>query len=105
LGRSNSEKIMSIQEGYRYYKEGDYQKAAEICEKILDTDENNPKVWNLLGICLTKLEQYDLADTCYQNSLVLDPDNKAYQKNIIINEKKTGQYSHYSFESNQSPGS
>ncbi|MCA1917282.1 MAG: tetratricopeptide repeat protein [Methanospirillum hungatei] len=47
----------------------------------LDEDENNAKVWNLLGICLTKLEQHEDAITCFENALILDPDNDTYIQN------------------------
>ena len=72
---------MSLTEGYEYYKAGNYQKAAEVFYSILEEEPNNARVWNLLGICLTKLEKYEVALTCFENALNLDSHNDIYLKN------------------------
>jgi len=72
---------MSLEQGYQYYKAGNFQKAAEVFHSLLEEDENNAKVWNLLGICLTKLGEHEDALTCFENALILDPDNDVYIQN------------------------
>lgn len=72
---------MSQIKGYEYYKAGNYQKAAEVFYSILEEEPNNARVWNLLGICLTKLEKYEVALTCFENALKLDSHNDIYLKN------------------------
>ena len=54
---------MSIQEGYRYYKEGDYQKAAEICEKY----------WILMKIIQKSGTSWESALQNWSNMILLIP--------------------------------
>ena len=82
---------MSLEEGYQHYKAGDFQKAAIIFHSLLEEDEKNAKVWNLLGTCLVKQEEYKSAKTCFENAIALDPENKIYIKNKLTTQTKIHQ--------------
>lgn len=76
--------------GLQKYREGDYEQAGELFQQDIENDETNPKCWNALGICMSKLGQYDNADTCFKNALMLEPGNSTYEKNLANNQKFLG---------------
>ena len=77
-----------FQKGIREYRSGNYEIAGEFLQKSLDIDDQNPKVWNTLGIVLTSQKRYDEATICFENALILDPGNETYEKNNRINDNK-----------------
>ncbi|MDD1724749.1 MAG: tetratricopeptide repeat protein, partial [Methanospirillum sp.] len=77
-----------FREGMNYYAEKQYRQAAEIFNRIVGEDNTNHRAWNALGICLTRLGEYDSAAQCYRNALALEPDNGSYARNSLINENK-----------------
>ncbi|MBN1167859.1 MAG: tetratricopeptide repeat protein [Methanospirillaceae archaeon] len=79
---------MTVRDGMEWYRACDYAKAAEEFFQVVDEDNTNPKAWNALGICLNKLGQYQNADTCFEKALLLDPTNKTFTKNRIMNGSK-----------------
>lgn len=72
---------MSFDEGMRLFRSGDIPGACEQFHQAVEQDENNHKAWNALGICLSKTGEYEDADTCFENALMLDPGNATYERN------------------------
>lgn len=79
---------MTYDEGLRLFKSANYRAAAEQFAAVTEADENNHQAWNALGICLSKLGEYENAGTCFDNAVMLAPDNPTYRKNQAGNEKK-----------------
>jgi tetratricopeptide (TPR) repeat protein len=76
------------QNGLKEYRTQNYEKAGELFQESLEIDEQNPKVWNALGIVCSKLDQFEDAATCFENAVELDPANATFKKNYSVNEKK-----------------
>jgi tetratricopeptide (TPR) repeat protein len=79
---------MSFDSGLIDFKAGKYEEAAHQFLEITESDEENHKAWNALGICLSKTGKYDDASLCFDNAISLSPDNSTYKKNRARNEKK-----------------
>lgn len=79
---------MSFDTGMKLFRAGDIAGAIEEFREAVDQDENNHKVWNALGICFSKSGEYEDADTCFENALMLDPGNATYEKNRDKNDQK-----------------
>jgi PKD repeat protein len=69
-------------QGMQFFKDGDYEQASELFVSLLESDGRHHKAWNALGVCLTKLEDFDQALTCFDNAVKLCPDNQIYKKNL-----------------------
>jgi len=52
---------MSFADAMTSFKAGDYQTAAEQFAAVTEQDEHNHKAWNTLGICLSKVGNYEQA--------------------------------------------
>jgi len=72
----------------RLFRSGDVPGACEQFHQAVEQDENNHKAWNALGICLSKSDEYEDADTCFENALMLDPGNSTYERNRERNSLK-----------------
>lgn len=79
---------MSFDEGMRLFRSGDIPGACDQFHQAVEQDENNHKAWNALGICLSKTGEYEDAETCFENALMLDPGNATYEKNREKNDQK-----------------
>lgn len=79
---------MSFETGLKLFRDGDFVGASREFQKAVEQDENNAKAWNALGICFSKLGEYENAGTCYDNALMLDPGNTTYEKNLDKNNQK-----------------
>ena len=79
---------MSFEEGLNLFKAGDYETALMIFEEITESDFQNHKAWNALGVTYSKLGRTEDAVSCFDNALKIKPDAQVYQKNKKINEKK-----------------
>lgn len=77
---------MTFQDGIILFKSGDYNAAADHFSQVIKKEKENHQAWNALGTCLSKLEKYDDANTCFKNALQLQPDNDTYKKNINKND-------------------
>lgn len=75
-------------EGLEKYRTGAYEEAGALFQQELEQDDSNPKTWNALGICLSKMGRYDDASTCFENALGLDPGNTTYEKNLARNKNQ-----------------
>lgn len=81
-------KVMSYDEGKEEFKKGNYHKAAKKFQELIDKNENDDKAWNSLGVCYSKLEQYENANICFENALTINGDNSIYKKNFEKNKIK-----------------
>jgi len=81
---------MSFDEGMRLFREKKYSEAAEKFNDAIESDDQNPKIWNAYGVTLSKLGKFEDAETCFENALLLDPGHLTYQKNLdsLINKKE-----------------
>ncbi len=79
---------MSYQSGMDAFKAGNYQEAADAFRECVESDEDNHKAWNSLGVVYTKTGHYEAADTCYENALSLSPGAAAYERNREKNKAK-----------------
>jgi hypothetical protein len=77
-----------VKQAMQKYREGDFKSAIVFFQKDIEIDDQNPKVWNALGICYSKTGQYEEALNCFENALMLDPGNVTYEKNLQKNEQK-----------------
>jgi hypothetical protein len=73
--------------GLRAFRSGDYQAAVEYLSKAVEYDENDHRAWNALGTACAKVGRYADADLCYENAIILAPDNQMYRKNRNTNAK------------------
>ena len=73
-----------FKEGLKEYRAGNYKISEDLFHSSLELDDQNPKVWNSLGIIYSKTRERENALTCFQNALLLDPDNLTYQKNVNL---------------------
>ncbi len=72
---------MSFDDGMKAFKAGMYQQAAESFVSVTNNDDQNHKAWNALGICLSKIGDYEQATICFNNALLLSPNNNIYERN------------------------
>lgn len=84
----NNNRSGLFREGMNYYEEKKFRQAAEVFNRIISEDDTNHRAWNAMGICLTRLGEYESAAQCYRNALSLEPDNGSYARNNLINENK-----------------
>ena len=55
------------------FKAGDYQKAIDAFNLVLEQDNNNPNVLNNIGLCYSKLAKDDLASEYFIKTLSFNP--------------------------------
>ncbi len=55
------------------FKAGDYQKAIDAFNLVLEEDNNNPNVLNNIGLCYSKLAKDDLASEYFIKTLSFNP--------------------------------
>jgi len=79
---------MSFENGMKHFKEGNIKNALREFEDEIEQNDQNDKAWNALGICYSKTGDYESAGTCFENALILSPDNSTYQKNFERNEAR-----------------
>ena len=69
-----------FEEGMKFFKDKKFSEAIIKFHSAIDEDDQNPKIWNALGVSYSKIGQYDDAETCFENALLLDPNNLSYLK-------------------------
>ena len=62
-----------LQQALDSFKAGDYEKAIEAFNLVLDQDNNNPNVLNNIGLCYSKLAKDDLASEYFIKTLSFNP--------------------------------
>ena len=76
-------------QGIQLFKNGEYEQASEIFLTLLESDRRHHKAWNALGVCLTRLEDFTQARTCFEIAVKLSPNNQIYKKNFESLKSKT----------------
>ena len=82
-----------FQKGMEAYREGQYDKAVEFLINASENDDQNPKIWNALGVSLSKLGNNTDAESCFENAILLDPGNSTFKKNLEQTKIKNDQQS------------
>jgi len=83
-----SEPDLLFREGKAAWRAGNLQQAADQLYEILDTNDQYHLAWNALGVVYSQAGEYEEADTCFKNALILTPDNPVYLQNRGKNNRK-----------------
>ena len=62
--------------GKKQLENGQYESALNSFEKAISLNQNDPDLWNLMGIALRSLGRYNEAVNCFNKSLEIDPRDK-----------------------------
>ena len=62
--------------GQKQLDDGQYENALNSFEKAISLNQNDPDLWNMMGIALRSLGRYDEAINCFNKSLEIDPRDK-----------------------------
>ena len=62
--------------GKSHLESGSFHEALELFEQAVSLDQNNPDLWNFMGVTLRSLGRYDEAVDCFNKSLKIDPRDK-----------------------------
>ena len=65
-----------IKMGKKQLEDGQYDDALNLFQKAILLNRNDPDLWNLKGIALRSLGQYNEAIECFNKSLEIDPRDK-----------------------------
>lgn len=76
-----------FESGLDAIRSGNYSEAIGILSEYVELHEEDHRAWNALGIACAKLKRFDEADICFENCLILAPDDQRYLKNRNINSK------------------
>lgn len=71
-----------IEQAKTKMNDGDNRGSIALLEIALESADDNPTVWNLLGINYYDLDEDDKALECYQKAISIDPENGAYLYNV-----------------------
>ena len=62
--------------GKSQLENGSFHDALESFEQAISLDQNNPVLWNFMGVTLRSVGRYDEAVDCFNKSLRIDPRDK-----------------------------
>ncbi len=77
-----------FKDGLSAYREGRIDDAIALLHNASEEDDQNPKIWNALGVALSKSGDLESAGVCFENAVMIDPGNLTYEKNLDSNSKK-----------------
>ena len=73
----NLESVDKLSEmGKKQLEDEQYEDALNSFERAISLNQNDPDLWNLMGIVLRSLGRYDEAVECFNKSLEIDPRDK-----------------------------
>lgn len=81
-----------FQKGISYYKQGQYAKAVQEFEQLVQADPKYESGYRVLGNSYLKLRQYDKAAKAFHQAVTLDPDNFASFLGAAVAEFNLEQY-------------
>lgn len=78
--------------GIILYNLGQYERAIEAFDKVLELEPNDFTAYSNKGLCLNNLSKYDEAIKAYNEAIKLNPNNSGayYNKGLFL--AKIGQY-------------
>ena len=62
--------------GKKQLDDGQYEDALNSFQKAISLKQNDPDLWNMMGIALRSLGRYNEAIECFNKSLEIDPRDK-----------------------------
>ena len=65
-----------IKMGKKQLEDRQYDDALNLFQKAILLNQNDPDLWNLKGIALRSIGQYNEAIECFNKSLEIDPRDK-----------------------------
>tara|TARA_B110001454_G_scaffold36358_1_gene35873 strand:- start:5 stop:232 length:228 start_codon:yes stop_codon:yes gene_type:complete len=65
-----------VKMGKKQLEDGQYDDALNLFQKAILLNQNDPDLWNLKGIALRSIGQYNEAIECFNKSLEIDPRDK-----------------------------
>jgi tetratricopeptide (TPR) repeat protein len=80
------------QKGYSYYKQGQYQKAIEVFEPIVEVQPDYEVGHLILGDSYFRIKNYDKAIAAFQKALELKNDNYVTHKGLALSYFNKGSY-------------
>ncbi|MDX9789351.1 MAG: tetratricopeptide repeat protein [Candidatus Kapabacteria bacterium] len=75
--------------GNEYYREGDYEKAIEAYESILNDKKHSAELYFNLANAYYKMDKVALSIYYYEKALLLNPNNKDIKNNLKFAQNKT----------------
>ena len=63
----------SLNEAIECYKKGEFQQAIDIFSNILEHEDDNAEIYNNMGLCYTKLGNFEQAEKSFTKSIKLNP--------------------------------
>lgn len=68
--------------GFRLYQEGKYKESVALLESLSKQDEENPRIWNLLGLNYAQLGESKAARKALRKAVKYDPSSILYRGNL-----------------------
>jgi tetratricopeptide (TPR) repeat protein len=95
--QENTEQVLSYIEvlansGADAFLEGDYEKAIEICNKVIKLNPRDANSYNVLGIAKSSLGDFNGAITSFTKAISLSPRNKMIYLNYVSLLHKLGSF-------------
>ncbi len=73
-----------ISKGDKLVEKKEYKKAVNMYKKALELDSNYADIYNSIGICYSKINDFETAIKYYKKANEIDPSEPVYVSNIII---------------------
>jgi tetratricopeptide (TPR) repeat protein len=78
-----------LEKGVGFYEKGDYQKAVETLQKLVETDENDRKAWLYLGMSEAKLKNKSNAVKAFKKAFKIRKDDAEETSDAAQTKTKT----------------
>jgi tetratricopeptide (TPR) repeat protein len=62
-----------FKKGISFLEDGKYEEALDCFEKILESNPNNPDIWNKKGVALRSMGRYNEAIESFNKALEISP--------------------------------
>lgn len=92
LNPNNDECI--YRRGVIAFEENEFELSKSIFKAVLSLKDKDYAAWNYLGLSFQELKQFDSAEFCFKNAVVLNSKESKFYANWAKNEYLRGNYSH-----------